>query len=375
LQANASKFLETEGAMTEAVNAYDWASTSLGPIESWGAPLKTAVGMMLSSAFPKCVVWGPDLVTIYNDAFRSILGDKPEALGRPFSEVWAEAWDAIGPIAEKAYAGKATFIEDFPLVVRRHGYPEQAWFTFCYSPIRDEAGRVAGMMDTVIETTEKVRTEQNSRLINAELAHRIKNILAMVSAISNQTFSSATSVEEAKATLAQRLTALGEAHAVLAEGSRGGASARAAIEAVLSPFRSLGGRISIEGPPIDLPPRQALSLGMAINELATNAVKYGALSGDRGRVAITWTIGTPGSEDDFRIVWQEQGGPGVTVPKRRGFGTRLIERAFAGDFRGKVEFDYQPEGLRCELSTAMKNIRTDEDTTQPELPSAITDAE
>jgi two-component sensor histidine kinase len=351
------KFLESGGEMASAVRAYDWASTSLGPIESWGASLRTAVGIMLSSAFPKCIVWGPELVTIYNDAFRPLLGDKPEALGRPFSEVWAEAWDTIGPIADRAFAGEATFIEDFPLVVDRHGYPEQAWFTFCYSPIRDAEGKVAGMMDTIIETTGKVRAEQNSRLINAELAHRIKNLLAMVSAIASQTFHSASSMEEAKATLGKRLSALGEAHSVLAKESWGGASVSAVIERVLSPFRSVGGRITIEGPPLDLAARQALSLALAIHELATNASKYGALSDDCGRVTISWKIGRPGSDEEFRLVWEEQGGPIVAEPKHRGFGSRLIEKALAGEFHGKVGVHYAPQGLRCELSTTMVNIR------------------
>ncbi|WP_419695570.1 HWE histidine kinase domain-containing protein [Mesorhizobium muleiense] len=357
VQSVSFKFLDSGGDMASAVRAYDWASTSLGPLESWDASLRTAVGIMLSSAFPKCIVWGPELVTIYNDAFRPLLGDKPEALGRPFSEVWSEAWDTIGPIADRAFSGQATFIEDFPLVVNRHGYPEQAWFTFCYSPIRDAEGRVAGIMDTVIETTDKVRAEQNSRLINAELAHRIKNLLAMVSAIASQTFRSAASMGEAKTTLAKRLAALGEAHSVLAEESWGGASVQAVIERVLSPFRSVGARISMEGPPLDLAARQALSLGLAVHELATNAAKYGALSNDCGRVSISWKIGRPGSDEEFRFVWQEQKGPAVAKPKGRGFGSRLIEKVLAGEFHGKVHVHYAPEGLRCELSTTMINIR------------------
>ena len=98
---------------------------------------------MLDAPFAMALTWGPDLITIYNDAFRPILGDKPEALGRSFREVWAEAWDTIGPIAERALAGEATFIEDFPLIVERGGAPEQAWFTFSYSPVRSADGRVA----------------------------------------------------------------------------------------------------------------------------------------------------------------------------------------------------------------------------------------
>jgi hypothetical protein len=138
----------------------DWSPSPLGPPENWPQSLRTAVSMVLGSQFPSCLVWGPDLITLYNDAFRPILGTKPEALGRPFSEVWSEAWDTIGPIAERAFAGEATFIEDFPLVMKRHGYPEQTYFTFCYSPVRDETGNVAGFLDTVIETTGKVLAEQ-----------------------------------------------------------------------------------------------------------------------------------------------------------------------------------------------------------------------
>jgi hypothetical protein len=121
--------------------------------------------MVLGSKFPACIVWGPGLVTIYNDAFRPILGTKREALGRPFNEVWSEVWSAIGPIAERAFAGEATFVEDFPLALERHGHPEEASFTFCYSPIRDEAGGVAGFLDTVVETTGKVLAERRQAFL------------------------------------------------------------------------------------------------------------------------------------------------------------------------------------------------------------------
>ncbi|HEV7265495.1 MAG TPA: tripartite tricarboxylate transporter permease [Falsiroseomonas sp.] len=151
--------------MGALVRAHDWAATPLGPPEAWPPSLRVAVGMVLGSRFPACLVWGPRLITIYNDAFRPILGTKPEALGRPFSEVWAEAWQDIGPIAERALAGEATFIEDFPLTVERNGFPEEAFFTFCYNPVRDETGRVAGILDTVVETTGKVRTERRQAFL------------------------------------------------------------------------------------------------------------------------------------------------------------------------------------------------------------------
>jgi PAS domain S-box-containing protein len=147
------------------VRAHDWAGTPLGPLEAWPPSLRTAVGMVLASRFPACIVWDPGLVTIHNDAFRPILGGKAEVLGRPYNEVWSEAWGTIGPIAERAFAGEATFVEDFPLAVVRNGYPEEACFTFCHSPIRDELGEVAGFLATVVETTAKVLAERRQAFL------------------------------------------------------------------------------------------------------------------------------------------------------------------------------------------------------------------
>jgi signal transduction histidine kinase len=155
-ESRSPSFFASDGAMASAIARHDWSRTPLGPVEAWPDPLKTTVALMLESRFPQAVVWGPELVTLYNDAFMPILVDKPAPLGRPFSEIWNEAWDKIGPIADAAFAGRATYIEDFPLVVERGGKPEQAYFTFCYSPIRDGNGRIVGMLDTVTETTSTV---------------------------------------------------------------------------------------------------------------------------------------------------------------------------------------------------------------------------
>ncbi|VUD74453.1 Blue-light-activated protein [Methylobacterium symbioticum] len=146
--------------MGEAIRRHDWRDSPLGPVEAWPDALKTTVALMLGSRFPQAIAWGPELITLHNDAFIPILGHKPSALGRPFSAVWAETWDEIRPIAEAALAGQATFIEDFPLVVERGGSPEQVYFTFCYSPIRDQTGRVVGLLDTVTETTANVAANQ-----------------------------------------------------------------------------------------------------------------------------------------------------------------------------------------------------------------------
>jgi two-component sensor histidine kinase len=355
-ESGKTAFPGTEGAMARAVQAHDWAGTPLGPIEEWPNPLKTATDLMLASKFPCAIVWGPKLITLYNDAFRPILGNKPEALGRPFDEVWHEVWCYIEPLIEKAFAGEATFVEDYPLVIDRHGYPEQTYFTFCYSPIRDPSGRIVGMLDTVVETTAKVRAEKIAKLLNGELAHRARNLLSIITAIVEQTFRASDNKDDIRTALTKRIMALAQAQEILSQSNWSTASIRTVIRGALMPHRTGRGQISIKGPPVELSPSQSLSLALAINELATNATKYGALSTDGGRITIAWRIGTPGTDEAFHFSWIETGGPNVLPPTRRGFGTRLIEHALADDFRGAVKIDHDPAGLRCVLTTTMKNL-------------------
>ncbi|MBA6112318.1 GAF domain-containing protein [Pseudomonas asiatica] len=161
-----AKWLDGGGLMAERIRNHDWAATPLGPLEHWPDPLKTSLALCLASRFPQAVLWGPDLLTLHNDAFSQILGQKPSALGIPFRAVWQEAWADIGHMANRALAGEAVYIEDFPLVIDRNGGPERAYFTFCYSPIRDYDGKVLGMLDTVTETTASVLANQRLRFLD-----------------------------------------------------------------------------------------------------------------------------------------------------------------------------------------------------------------
>ena len=145
--------------MGARIRAHDWAATPLGSIEGWSPELRLATSLVLENGFPAVLVWGPDLVTLYNDAFRPILGAKPEALGRSFAEIWSEVWDQVGPIAERAFTGKSTFNKDYPVAVERSDGTEQAYFSFSYSPVRRLDGSVAGMVGMVVETTERLITE------------------------------------------------------------------------------------------------------------------------------------------------------------------------------------------------------------------------
>lgn len=161
-----AKWLDGGGQMAERIRNHDWAATSLGPLDQWPDALKTTVALCLASRFPQAILWGPALLTLHNDAFTQILGQKPLALGKPFSEVWQEAWADIGMMADRAMAGEAVYIEDFPLTIDRNGGPERAYFTFCYSPIRGHDGEVLGMLDTVTETTSSVVTNQRLNFLD-----------------------------------------------------------------------------------------------------------------------------------------------------------------------------------------------------------------
>jgi signal transduction histidine kinase len=161
--------------MAVRMRQLDWSATSLGPVECWPQSLRTSVSTCLNCAFPIVLWWGRDLTILYNDEYRQILGPEkhPAALGQPGAEVWAEIWDVIEPMLMQVYArGEATRSRDLLLHIDR-GYPEEAYFSFSYSPIYDDDGRIGGIFCPVIETTEKVIGERRLRTLR-DLAARCK---------------------------------------------------------------------------------------------------------------------------------------------------------------------------------------------------------
>lgn len=222
------------------------------------------------------------------------------------------------------------------------------------SPIFNEDGKPTHLLSISRDITDQWRSERDLReaaerqaLLAGELAHRIKNTLAMVGAIANQTMRG-DSVANAREAFAARLMTLSHAHDILTQTSWASAPIKDVVEGALRPHRSGMGRIVASGPDVWLAPKQALALAVAIHELATNAAKYGSLSTDGG-VEIVWTNG--GAEPVFRFVWKETGGPNVIAPAKSalGFGTRLIEKMLANDFNGAVQIHYHPGGVACEL--------------------------
>ena len=168
------EFFAGGGSTGALMRSLDWSTSPLGHPESWPQSLRSVVGLLLQSQFPMFVAWGKDLGFLYNDPYAEILGAKhPRAMGRRFYDIWSEIWTDISPLIDAAMSGQATYREDLPLVMNRKGYDEKTWFTFSYSPVRDESGVVAGMFCAVSETTQKVLAEAALRELNDTLERRV----------------------------------------------------------------------------------------------------------------------------------------------------------------------------------------------------------
>lgn len=359
------------GRMGTAILAHDWSATPLGPMASWPPSLQTTVSNLVTSGQPIAFWAGPDLTTFFNDGFIPIFGERAKtALGRPLSEVWFDVWDDILPMVRAALSGETVWRENFPLTMTRNGAEELTWWTFSYSPVRDEQGRVFGFLDIVTETTAAVQNrqivletnqalaaevlkskqaladrheaEQRQRLLQRELTHRMKNTLAMVQAIVSQSLRHATSIEDAGQMAAARIQALGRAQDMLNETGWESSPISDVVAAAIEPHRDGGERFVVGGSSGQLTPQQGMGLSLAVHELATNATKYGALSSDAGKVLISWTIT---ADQSFQFEWREVGGPTVAVPTRKGFGSRLTERIVPTYFSGKARLEYEPAGL------------------------------
>jgi PAS domain S-box-containing protein len=482
--------LPPESKVGPAIRSVDWSATSAGALKEWPVELRAVVRLMLNSKFPMFVAWGEELTFIYNDAYAEILGAKhPRAMGQPFEEIWSEIWDDIRPFVDRALEGEASWLEDLPLTMNRHGYDEQTYFTFSYSPVHREDGKVAGMFCSCTETTKKVVAEQeiaaqrnrlmrmfeqapgfmamlrgpehrfelangayhhligrqellgktarevlpevedqgffetldevyregrpfNARampitlrrgvdgspdkrfldfvyqpvsdangdvtgifvegydvterkqaedhqlLLIDELNHRVKNMLAIVQGIAMQTLKGDAAAPQARAALEQRFGALAATHKLLTRGNWTDVAILNVVSGAVEPFQDGEDRISFAGPALTIAPKTAITLALAVHELATNAAKYGALSNEVGTVGINWAVSKDKEgEPRWEFTWAESGGPVVEQPRRRGFGTRMIERGLAAELGGKVALAFNPEGVVCSVFAPLARVQ------------------
>lgn len=231
------------------------------------------------------------------------------------------------------------------------------------SPIRGSDGKPSRLLSISRDITDEWQAVselkeavQRQTLLAGELQHRIKNTLAMVVAIANQTMRG-DDVAAAREAFASRVMTLSHAHDILTQTSWTDAPIRDIVNGALAPHRPGRGCIRVSGPDLVLQPSQALALAVAIHELATNAMKYGALS-TRGRVDVTWSVAGLKTSPQLRFTWTENGGPPVSkpAPNRQGFGSRLIEQILRCTFAGKVATSYRPSGVECELIAPLPSL-------------------
>jgi two-component sensor histidine kinase len=305
------------------------------------------------------VLSGPDHVfEMTNSAYRKLIGPR-DYIGRPVRDVVPEA-DGQGffELLDGVYlSGSAHIGTRVPLTLRfdEHGPGKETFLDFLYQPIFDLDGSVSSVFVQGADVTEHVRSEERLRLLNEELKHRVKNTLAMVSAIASQTLRE-TGRDDALRAFIARLGAFAMAHDILTANAWATAEIGVVVENALNPHRDGDDRFIVSGPPIMLGAKQSLSLALAIHELATNAAKYGALSDERGRVTVTWDSVQMPDGPVFRFTWIEANGPPVGIPTSRGFGSQLIERLLHADFGTSPTIAYFADGLTCTLETPMSKL-------------------
>ncbi len=464
------------GGMVELVKAFDWASTPLGHRLAWPERLKAVTDLIGAHNFPMIALWGPDLIQIYNDGYQNIMGAKhPSGLGQPTRECWPEVWHINEPIYKRVLAGETLTFEDKIYPIFREGSIKSAWFTLTYSPLRDEANAVSGVLVTVFETTERhladtalresemrfrafvtassdvvyrmspdwremrqldgrgfladtiepsgswinqyidpgdepevtaaiehairdrslfelehrVRRADGSlgwafsraapildeageiyewlgaasdvtarkeaaeleRLLLHELQHRVRNVLTVVMSLVRRTGDSSADVAEYQTNLSGRLVALTRTQTLLTRKTAAGVDL---LELVHDELRAQGvdeSRLKISGPCLQLAPKAAEVLTLAVHELATNAVKYGALSMASGRLEIDWRAEEREGDTWLTFVWRESGVAMMAdAPRRKGFGTELVTRRVPYELRGKGVIDFGPNGVHATIT-------------------------
>ncbi len=211
-------------------------------------------------------------------------------------------------------------------------------------------GEFIGMIGVNVDVTEREEAEAERELLIAELNHRVKNTLSVVQSIAHQTFRETETTSDARKAFEGRLVALALAHNLLTQLSWEHASLAEIARVILNVTEDGSGRIHLSGPTVLLPPKEALAITMALHELCTNAMKYGALSNDAGQVDVEWSL-VAGPR--LKLAWRESGGPRVAPPRRRGFGSRLLERSLAADLDGEVQLDFEPSGMVCRIEAPL----------------------
>jgi PAS domain S-box-containing protein len=291
-----------------------------------------------------------------NDSFLALTGyDREEVLGKGFSFLLAHAADveALARI-KNAFQGKH---ESGAEVLYRRKDGSEFWTVVFISPVHDKHGGVVQYFASFVDLTTYKENEAKSASLIDELNHRVKNTLSTVQSIVWQAMRTASDPKLVRKAIESRLFALSRSHDLLTRENWESAGLFDIVHDALEPFGVAGTRaerIVIKGENIRFPPTSALALGIVFNELATNAMKYGALSNEAGSILIDWTTEATPAGDRLILHWQEKDGPPVSAPSRRGFGSQVIERSLADELGGGVNLDFRRDGLICAMTIPIR---------------------
>jgi PAS domain S-box-containing protein len=288
------------------------------------------------------------IITSWNRGAERLFGyTAEEVIGKPITIVIPQdRLDEEPQILERIRRGERVDHYD---TIRRRKDGSLIDISLTVSPLKDADGRIVGASKIARDITERKRAQERQKLVVSEMKHRIKNSLTTIQAIATQTFSQHGKERDA---FIARLHALDRAHDLLTSETWERASLSAVVNRALEPFQEQHReRITLDGPPaLWLDSAKAVMVAMVIHELATNAVKYGALSNCTGCLSVTWDRHT--EPNLVKLAWEESGGPEVSPPKERGFGSHLIEHAFGGQL-GRAQLVFSPPGLRCTIEIAL----------------------
>jgi PAS domain S-box-containing protein len=293
-------------------------------------------------------------MTLSNSAVAALI-NKPgtEPQGRTDRELLDDSAQAEAVMTNDRRVMETGVPEQFEELAGEADGQPRVWLS-TKSPMRDAAGQVIGMVGVSIEITARKQAEDRLRLMMDELSHRVKNTLVTVQAIAAQTLRAAD--PEIFQALEGRLEALAAAHDMLTGESWKDAGLQEAVAHALAPFAGPGeARLRLSGPKVRLRPRAAVTLSMALHELATNAIKYGAWSAPTGQVNVRWEISCD-VEPRLLMIWSETQGPPVVAPVLRGFGTRMIERGLAHDLGGTARIAFGCGGLTCTIDAPLAGV-------------------
>jgi two-component sensor histidine kinase len=320
---------------------------SRSPSARGGAGEPTADTLRIAIATGQLAVWefrrGHGVVS--NPDLNRLLGFPADATPS-LHAIEAKMPGEMDRLRDAAFAAMELGGRTFELEIGCNRSPADHRWLLCRADISfDHEGQAAGALGVLIDITERKRAEERVRLLAREVDHRANNLLTVIEGI--VALAHETDAAALKEAIIGRIEALAIAHRLMAATRWRSANLRKLAEQELAAYRLASpGRIAVDGPEIALAPEQAQSLAMVFHELATNAVKYGALSTPEGRIELSWGIC---DQNRLGVLWRELGGPPVTPPTRRGFGTTLITRALSETLGARAEIDWRPEGLVCAI--------------------------